>query len=194
MTDQEKIDGLLRHINLVRENCGILAEKLIAKGEIELARGLLKNSFIHDNSKWSGIEWQFLADPQTTNKAGLKYAIEHHQRTNPHHPEYWGNIKEMPLIYRYEMIADITARGSEMATSARDFLNNVMPKKYGFPKDGDIHKQLVEILDMLCPRPFEPLPEPEQQTTNEQINQTQVQQKTDAKVQGIQFSPVKDQP
>jgi hypothetical protein len=157
MTEHERMDGLLRHINLVREHCSILAEKLADKGEVELARGLLKNSFLHDNSKFSGIEWQFLTDPNTTNRAGLKYAIEHHQRTNPHHPEYWGTIKEMPLIYRYEMIADITARGSEMATSSRDFINNHMPKRYGFPKDGEIHKQLVSILDMLCPQPFTPI-------------------------------------
>ena len=167
MTEHERMEGLTRHIDLVRENCRILAGKLANVGEFELARGLHKNSYVHDNSKFSGIEWQFLTDPNTTNKAGLKYAIEHHQRTNPHHPEYWGTIKEMPLIYRYEMIADITARGSEMATSARDFLNTNMPKRYGFPKDGDIHKQLVSILDMLCPKPFTPI---ETETSTEPIH------------------------
>ena len=157
MTEHERMEGLLRHINLVRENCSLLAGKLADKGGIELARGLLKNSFLHDNSKFSGIEWQFLTDPSTTNRAGLKYAIEHHQRTNPHHPEYWQGIQQMPLIYRYEMVADVVARGSEMATSSRDYINLIMPKRYGFSKEGDIHKELIGILDLLCPKPFIPV-------------------------------------
>lgn len=156
MTDQERIDGLLRHINLVRENCSILADKLIAKGKFELARELLKNSFLHDSSKFNGIEWTFLTDPQTTNKAGLKYAIEHHRSVNPHHPEYYiHGIAEMPLVFKYEMIADMVARGSEMATSARDFITDVVPKKYHIDTGGALHKELIDILDMLCPRPFE---------------------------------------
>ena len=161
MNDRERLDGLLRHINQVRENCQILADKLMEVNEIDLARRLLQLSFTHDNSKFAGIEWQFLTNPQETNKAGLKYAVEHHQRVNGHHPEYWQRgINDMPLVYRYEMIADIVARSSEMGTSARDFITDTMPKKYNFPKDGEVHKQLIAILDMLCSRPFEPI-EPE---------------------------------
>src|ERR1017187_5903960 len=106
MTDLERIDGLQRHINLVRENCRILANHLISESPMQLdrdmARMLIKLGEIHDNSKYAGIEWEFLTGVNTTNRAGLKYAIEHHESQNPHHPEYWGTIALMPYIYLME--------------------------------------------------------------------------------------------
>ncbi len=156
MTDQERIDGLMRHIDDVKQNCSILAEKLMKKGEGELARRLLQNVQSHDVTKFSGIEWEFLTIGNTTNKVGLKYAVEQHQRSNPHHPEYWSHgLIEMPLVYEYEMIADLTARSNEMGTSVRDFVLNTIPKKYDIAKDSDLHKELIAILDMLVNKPFE---------------------------------------
>jgi hypothetical protein len=167
MTDQERIDGLLRHIKAVQDNCSILAEKLMAKGEGELARRLLQNAQAHDNSKFSGIEWDFLTIGNTTNKTGLKYAVEQHRKSNPHHPEYWSKgIHEMPLVYEYEMIADVTARSNEMGTSVRDYVTDIMPTKYKFEKNSDLHKELLSILDMLVSKPFdgvEPEPAPNNQ-------------------------------
>ena len=161
MTDQERIDGLLRHIKAVQENCAILAEKLMAKGECQLARRLLQNAQAHDASKFSGIEWDFLTIGNAAKGLGLRLAIEQHQCSNPHHPEYWSHgIIEMPLVYEYEMIADITARSNEMGQSVRDYLTNIMPKKYNFPKGGELHKELLDMLDMLVNKPFEPV-EPE---------------------------------
>ena len=160
MTDQERIDGLLRHITAVRENCSILAEKLMAKGEGELARRLLQNAQVHDASKFSGIEWDYLTTGNEAKGNGLKLAIDHHRRNNPHHPEYWSHgIVEMPLVYEYELIADLCARSNEMGTSVRDYVTNEIPKKYNVPKNGDLHKELLDILDMLVNKPFEQLVE-----------------------------------
>jgi hypothetical protein len=157
MTDQERIDGLLRHIHAVQENCSILAEKLMLKGECALARRLLQNAQAHDASKFSGIEWEYLTIGNEAKKSDLKHAVEQHQRSNPHHPEYWSHgLVEMPLVYEYEMIADLTARSNEMGTSVRDFVINEVPKKYNIPKDGELHRELLAILDMLVNKPFEP--------------------------------------
>lgn len=173
MNDQERLDSLLRHINLVRENCERMAEKLTDRGEYDLARRLLQNSFLHDNSKFNGIEWQFLTDPQETNRSGLKYAVQHHQRVNPHHPEYWTRgIHDMPLVYRYEMIADIAARSTEMATSARDFVVETMPNKYGFVKNGPLHQELMAMLELICSKPFTPIEIIEQSLNEENAKNT----------------------
>ena len=128
----------------------------MAKQECELARRLLQNAQAHDASKFAGIEWEFLTIGNTSNKIGLKYAIEQHQRSNAHHPEYWAHgITEMPLVQEYEMIADLAARSNEMGTSVRDYVNDVIPKKYNIPSQGELHKELIGILDMLVNKPFE---------------------------------------
>jgi hypothetical protein len=133
-----------------------LAEKLMAKGECALARRLLQNAQAHDASKFSGIEWDYLTIGNEARGSGLKQAIKHHQSCNPHHPEFWSHgIAEMPLVYMYEMIGDLAARSNEMGTSVRDFVENQMPKKYNFPKNGDLHKELISILDTLVSKPFE---------------------------------------
>ena len=62
---------------------------------------------------------------------------------------------EMPLVHTYEMIADLAARSNEMGTSVRDFVTNAMPKKYGFAKDSELHKELLAILDTLVNPPFD---------------------------------------
>ena len=167
MTDQERIDGLLRHINAVKDNASILAQKLMAKGEGELARRLLQNVQSHDASKFSGIEWEYLTIGNEAKGLGLKLAVEHHQKTNKHHPQYWSHgIVEMPLEQEYEMICDLAARSNEMGTSVRDYVENSMPKKYSFPKNGELHKELLGILDMLIARPFENIEQPEPNETN----------------------------
>ena len=157
MTDQERIDGLLRHIALVRENCGIMAEKLIAKGNSELGRRLIQVSLLHDNSKLNGIEWTFLTESNITNKAGLKYAIEHHGKTNPHHVEFWGAIDQMPVVYIAELVADLKARSAEFGTDLREYINNVFIKKYKIVKDGDDYNKIMGFVDMLCNKPFDTL-------------------------------------
>jgi hypothetical protein len=157
MTDQERIDGLLRHINLVRENCGILAEKFIVKGELELARKLIHAAQIHDAGKFIGIEWQFLTDPGVTNKAGLRYALDHHNHTNPHHVQYWGLIENMPDVFLAEMVCDWKARSTEFGTDLRMYLKNMAMKKFKIARDSAVHKKIVEYIEMLCPKPFESL-------------------------------------
>ena len=57
----DKINGITRHMRNVEDNCLLLGEKLIYLGEIELGHGLIANGFIHDSSKFHGIEFEFMA-------------------------------------------------------------------------------------------------------------------------------------
>ena len=156
MTDAEKLDLLNRHIDNVRNNGRLVADQLIKAGEFNLARKLTANVQVHDVTKFSGIEWEFL-DPTHTNKAALKQAVLHHQAVNPHHPEYWGVIQDMPTVYIIEMVCDWAARAQEKGTSLREWIDKEATKRFKFTKDDETYKKIMKYVDMICSKPFESL-------------------------------------
>jgi len=156
-----KIDKLIRHIRNVQENCILLGQKLIKKGEIELGKSLIANGLMHDASKMRGIEWETLSSESIPNeesaKVKLRYAIYHHASTNHHHPEFFGNIQNMPKVYLAEFVCDVKARSEEFGTSLHKWIDEVATKKFGF-EDGDkTHKEIMGFVELLCEKPFEEL-------------------------------------
>lgn len=155
----EKIRAISRHIRNVEDNCLLLGEKLIAQGEVELGHKLIANGYIHDASKFHGIEWEHMAPGQPTAEEGaklkLKMAVQHHSKTNSHHPEYWGGIQLMPRLFLAEMVADWKARSEEFGTSLRDWIDEQATKRFEFSKDDRVYKEIAEFVDLLCPKPFE---------------------------------------
>lgn len=143
-----KIELVFSHIKNVQRNCYKLGIRLIKNGEIELGRNLISNGQIHDNSKFKGIEFDhlFYGDPM------LEEVIKHHQSVNPHHPEYWGGIKNMPRVYIAEMVCDWYARSSEFGTGLREWIDAAALKKFNFSKEDGVYKQITEFIDLLlCP-------------------------------------------
>jgi hypothetical protein len=155
-----KIRGIARHIRNVEDNCLILGEKLINRGEIELGRQLIANGFIHDASKFHGIEFEFMAPGVPTEeesaKLKMKLAIHHHNTTNKHHPENWsGGIKDMPSVFIAEMVCDWKSRSEEFGTSLREWIDESATKKWNFTKDEGVYKEIMKFVDLLCDKPFE---------------------------------------
>ena len=155
----EKIRGITRHIRNVEDNCIRLGEKLIESGEIELGRQLIANGFVHDASKFHGIEFEFMAPDIPIQEDGaklkLKLAIHHHNSTNLHHPEAWsGGIKDMPDVYLAEFCCDIKARSEEFGTSLRTWIDDSATKKWNFTKEDEIYKKISRFVDLLCDKPF----------------------------------------
>ena len=150
----DKIHILTRHIKNVQDSCVLLGEKLIKSGEIELGRQLIANGFIHDSSKFRGLEWDELTNNNVDNKLKLKMAIHQHQNTNPHHIEYWGNIHKMPDVFLAEFCADSKARSEEFGTDLREWINDVATKRWGFDKNDEVYKKIMMFVDMLCDKPF----------------------------------------
>ncbi len=146
----EKIEKVLDHIQGVQRNCYKMGLKLIKSGETELGRNLIANGQIHDNSKFKGIEFKelFFGSPI------LSDVIEHHSSTNPHHPEYWGGIKNVPAVYLAEMVCDCATRSSEFGTDIRDWFAKSATVKYGFSMDDEIGKKITYFLDILLEPPF----------------------------------------
>ncbi len=149
-TPQEKIEGVLEHIQNVQRNCYKLGLKLIKRGEVELGRNLIANGQIHDNSKFKGIEFDHLFNGDPI----LSDVIKHHATTNEHHPECWGSIQKMPELYIAEMVCDWAARSSEFGTSLKDWIINSATEKYDFKMDDNIGKLIEKHLNLLISRSF----------------------------------------
>jgi hypothetical protein len=155
----ERINYVDRHIKNVKDNCFLLGIEIIKRGEIELGHKLIANGIIHDASKFSGIEFEYLSKEIPTEenaKLKMKMAIHHHQKTNPHHIEYWsGGIKEIPKVYLCECICDWKSRSEEFGTNLREWIDEEALKRWDFTKDDDVYKEIMEFVDILCPKPFE---------------------------------------
>jgi len=154
-TEQTKIDNLVRHIDHVRNNCLLLGERLIHLNN-PIGRRLIANGFIHDNSKFYGIEWDYLTDT-SNDPALMKLAVQHHNTSNAHHPEYWGNIEQMPQLYLAEAVCDWAARSSEFGTSLQVWIDQDAALKFGYVKDSEVYRRIMYFSDLLLDKPFKPL-------------------------------------
>lgn len=148
----DKLEKVVSHIEHVRNNCVKLGRLMIKDGEIEDGRRLVALGHIHDNSKFSGVEWLYLGDDKAKSK--LEMAVSNHNTTNPHHPEYWGGIENMPRLFIAEMVCDWAARASEFATSLREWVDEGAVRRYGYKKGDKIYRTIIEFMDMLCDKPF----------------------------------------
>ena len=150
----KRVRTIIAHIERVNRNCFKVGSTIIENAEtpedIVFGRMLISNGQIHDNSKLNGIEWEnlFSDDPL------LMDVIKHHSSTNPHHPEYWGKIQNMPEVYIAEMVCDCTARSTEFGTDVRHWFSNVATVKYNFDMDDRIGHAIDKYLNLLLEKPF----------------------------------------
>lgn len=151
---EEHIADLASHIRRVQDNAMTLATALIERGRSEFARVLLAKASVHDASKWHGIEWQYLHRGPDVDSAGLQAAIDQHQKTNDHHPEYWGGFENMPEICIAEMVCDWLARSQEFATGLREWVQKVAAERYDFHGCRENADLVWEFIEMLLPVKF----------------------------------------
>ncbi len=148
--DDRPVRMLLRHIRNVQDECELLAERLLEQEKQNLARALLANGMLHDNSKFRGVEWDYLSEAAKTKAPDqFKAAVLQHQVTNPHHPEYWGGIDSMPSVYIAEMVCDWKARSGEFGTDLRDWVKDKAVRRWNFTTQGRVYKEIKEYLDLL---------------------------------------------
>lgn len=155
MEETKKLTSILRHIENVRENCSLLGGKLIETGNTDFGRLLIANGLIHDNSKLSGIEWLYLneetkiASPDLFNAALLQ-----HNRTNPHHMEYWTPKDSIPDIYIAELTCDCLARSQEFGDDVREWFKDKFCEKYDISTSSNLYRTIKKFLDMLLTPKF----------------------------------------
>ena len=154
--DAKHLKSLIRHIDNVRASCLLLGERLIENGKDELGLQLIANGYIHDASKFHGIEWEYLRD-ETKEAHPIEFALalKHHQHVNPHHPEYWTNgIKSMPPVYLAEMVCDWKARSNEFATGLRSWIKQKAIKRWDFTVQSKEYKLIKGFVDVLLDSEF----------------------------------------
>ena len=154
MNINDHLDNLIRHIDLVRENCILLGKRLIAQGRKDFGRLLIANGFIHDQSKFFGIEWQYLHVGPDVEKEHLRDAISQHTSVNTHHPEYWGGIENMPEIAVAEFVCDCYSRAQEFGTNLREWLTEEAVDKYKIDLEGDQWKWIQNFTNLLLQDSF----------------------------------------
>lgn len=152
---QARLDSIIRHITHVQQSCNLLGERLITAGEESIGHKLIAHGFIHDNSKFYGIEFEYLNDETKSSDPDLfQAALLQHTSTNCHHPEHWHSIEEMPRVFLAECVCDWHARGSEFGTDLRDFIKNVASKRFEFSLQGRVYKEIKDFVNMLLDPAF----------------------------------------
>lgn len=153
-SEEEHFQNLIRHIDLVRDACILLGKRIMSRGEREFGRLLIARGFVHDASKFTGIEWKFLHQgPDVPNEA-LKFAIEQHVSTNDHHPEFWGGIDLMPPLAICEMICDWYGRSQEFSTSLRDWITKEAIDRFKIDLKSHNWSLINEYVDLLLKDSF----------------------------------------
>lgn len=151
MTNIEKIDSILFHIRKVEENCIILGKKLIENGKSDLGFELIVAGRLHDLSKFSGIEFEYLF----SSGENFETAVNKHRIINKHHPECWGSIYNMPDVYIAEMVCDCVARSSEFGTDIKEWFFTKATKMYNFSEEDEVGQKVKRFLNLLLTPKFE---------------------------------------
>lgn len=151
--DWKHYQSVMRHIATVQQGSTLLSERLFDNGDPSFALLLSKKTLSHDASKLVGIEWEYL---RVCNEDLEKFnlALNQHQLTNDHHPEFWGSIKSMPKICLAEMVCDWYARSVEFGTDLRDWIKGPACQKYEITTNTKCYKQIKEFVDIVLDAPF----------------------------------------
>jgi hypothetical protein len=149
LTAEEHLDNLVRHIELVREAGLLLGKRLMRRGEEDFGRRLIARVFVHDASKFRGVEWQYLHAGRDVPPDKMEVAAAHHRETNPHHPEYWGGLHSMPEIAVAEMVCDWYARAQELGTGLRDWIGGPATARFRIDPDSQQSRWIQKFVDLL---------------------------------------------
>jgi hypothetical protein len=127
----------------------LLGKRLIKKGEVDLGRLLIAKVYVHDASKFYGIQWDYMHAGNDVAKERLELAIREHQLTNDHHVEFWGRFEDMPVICLAEMACDWLARSQEFGTSLREWITDVAISKYKIDTESCAYRKFSRFVDLL---------------------------------------------
>lgn len=151
-TLEQHIDDLVAHIRKVQDAGILLGKRLIEAGHRDTGKALIGNVMVHDASKFTGIEWDYLHTGPDTPEEELALAIKQHNTTNEHHPEHWGGIEKMPDEHLAETICDWVARSQEFGTSVHDFIKDTAMDR--FKIDPETKERIDFFLSLLLRNSF----------------------------------------
>jgi hypothetical protein len=110
----------------------------------------------HDLSKYSKEEFEayrkefFPIDGETSDKKEFSMAWNHHQKSNPHHWQYWVLPKKIeneaipiPMCYVVEMLCDWTAMSFQKGGSVTEWFESELPKMIIHEKTKETIRNLI---------------------------------------------------
>lgn len=151
----KRIQDHLSHLADLHQASIRLGMKLIEDGEIDFGRILMANCFKHDHSKFFGVEWDVIVLRNRPELLAL--AVEQHNHSNPHHPEYWGSIHNMDDVHLAEMVCDWKARSSKFGTSLKDWINSEAMDRYKFKRSDEVYDKIMRFVSMILDEPYKRL-------------------------------------
>jgi hypothetical protein len=131
-----------------------MGKRLITQGRKDLGRLLIMRGHMHDVSKFTGIEWDFLHVGPDVNHTDLDHAVKQHVRTNSHHPEYHGGVENMTPLDIAEMCADWYARAQEFGTDLRLWVRNEAVDRFKIDLKSQEWAWIQECIDLLLKDSF----------------------------------------
>ncbi|HCI72100.1 MAG TPA: hypothetical protein DHV30_16495 [Balneola sp.] len=154
--DEKHLRSLLRHVDNVRQSSLLLGERIIESGNEKLGIDLISNGQIHDYSKFRGCEWLYLRPEfiDSTKKELFDSAKKQHVNSNPHHPEYWGSIHQMPKVYIAEMVCDWSARSHEQGNDLREWIREKGTKIFDMTTQSKVYREIKFFVDLLLEPSF----------------------------------------
>jgi hypothetical protein len=151
--DKIKVESILKHIKMVESNMQKLAKKILSEDK-DLALKLIKLSREHDLSKFDSVEFAYLNHFIETSGEQFKVALATHHLKNPHHPEHWASIHEMPEEYVAEMVCDCHARAQEFGTNTNYWFTRKMTQFYNFKMTDPVGRMITKYLNLLLEPKF----------------------------------------
>jgi hypothetical protein len=104
---------------------------------------------MHDVSKFTGIEWDYLHIGPDVQQVDLDHAVKQHRRTNSHHPEYHGGVENMTPLDIAEMVCDWYGRAQEFGTDLRQWVREQAVDRYEIDTNTHHGRWIMECIDLL---------------------------------------------
>ncbi len=173
ITDIEKINELVRHLNSVQEAGVLLGTRLIEKGFNKLGIALIGRCYCHDVSKFGDFEFEFIShhiEITDENKEKVQLAVRQHQASNQHHPEFHPNgIVDMSELDIGEFVCDVYSRSASWGLSLQTFIDEEATVKYGFKKNDKTYRKIMFFVKLLLGKQFKKLSKPKKPKEQKEV-------------------------
>ncbi len=147
---RKRLFFVISHVDRVRQNGEILINKLIDEGDQNLALRLAEAISIHDNGKFSFIEFHGMYSENSEIK---KIAITHHRTSNRHHLSYHVSYREMGNCDIAEMVVDLKSRSDEFGDNLREFFQKFL-KEHKISSGSNFAKKANYFINLILNHPF----------------------------------------
>lgn len=149
--DLENFNSILKHVKNVHSIGEELCRELIKSGRARFARKVIVEIYKHDLSKFQDYEFErFFSE----DKKMIEKAIDHHQRINPHHIQYYDSYKEMPDIELACMACDLKARSEGFGSDVKGYFKSFCEEK-GITNNTNFYKKITGFLNLIIEDKFQ---------------------------------------